>query len=52
MELKVKVEIVEKVSKSGNVYYVLKLTFDNGYQIENFLDKRDMIIITNHLKTQ
>lgn len=40
-----KVYRVEKVSKKGNTYQVLRVVFENGYVYENFLTNEQQYIL-------
>lgn len=43
--MNVKAEVVEKVSKAGKSYKVLKVTFANGYVFETYLNNEQSYII-------
>ena len=44
-KMNVKAEVVEKVSKAGKPYKVLKVTFANGYVFETYLNNEQSYII-------
>lgn len=39
------VDLVQKKAKSGNFYTVIRITFKDGYQYENFLSNDQKYII-------
>lgn len=39
------VRVEERTSKNGRPYYMLVVTFDNGYQFETLLSKEQAFII-------
>lgn len=43
-------EVVKRMSKAGKEYFVLVITFENGYKFETFLNNEQAFIITNVCK--
>lgn len=41
------VSLVTKKSKAGNDYVVLRVTFPNGYVVDNFLNQDQQFIINS-----
>ena len=46
MEIPIKAKLIERVSKAGNKYIVLELTFSNGYTKDVFLDKSEIYMLS------
>jgi len=45
------VSLVTKKSKAGNDYTVLRVTFEGGYTVDNFLNQDQKYIITSKLNS-
>lgn len=45
------VSLVTKKSKAGNDYYVVRITFQSGYQIDNFVNQDQLFIINSIINT-
>ena len=39
------VSLVTKKSKAGNDYHVIRVTFNNGYTVDNFVNQDQLFII-------
>lgn len=46
------VSLVTKKSKAGNDYHVLRVTFQSGYQIDNFVNQDQLFIINAMLASK
>lgn len=42
------VDVIEKISKSGQPYTVLVITFPNGYEKTVFLDKAEQFLVSSN----
>lgn len=45
------VALVPKKSKTGNTYYVLSLTFKDGYCVENFVNRDQLYILMSMVRS-
>lgn len=43
------IALVQKKSKAGNDYHVLRLTFNGGYVVDNFVNQDQLFIINGML---
>lgn len=46
------VSLVTKKSKAGNDYYTIRVTFQSGYQIDNFVNHDQLFIINSMVSTK
>lgn len=45
------ISLVTKKSKAGNDYFVLRVTFNSGYTVDNFVNQ-DQLFILNSMLSQ
>lgn len=50
MKVVVSAELVTKISKAGNDYKVLEITFENGYKKTVFLDSAELFVVEQLVK--